>query len=71
MYIDFIGSEIKIGDRVILGKSKDVCFGIITNFRKQYPDYSWCLVDIKLEVTDVTVTRRSNQIIKYEKNIKI
>lgn len=66
---DYSGNEIKVGDRVIIGKGKDVCFGKIT--KCQIPnnwDGSWIWIVIKTEDSNTSIDRRSNQVIKIDEN---
>ena len=53
---DYLGNEINIGDRVIFGKHKDICFGVVVDKKNSM---------IKTENTNVIIDRRSNQVIKF------
>ena len=63
--IDYVGNEINIGDRVIFGKHKDICFGVVVDKKNSMINTDWFWLSIKTENTNVTIDRRSNQVIKF------
>lgn len=65
---DYMGNELEKGDRVIVGKSKDICLGTITSDipdNKSHSSFDWTWIDIKCEDSNTTIARRTNQVIKY------
>lgn len=62
--LDYTGNPLSIGDRVIFGMEKDVCFGTIISINSPYITDTWTWIDIKNETSNVKISRRSNQVIK-------
>lgn len=66
-YKDFLGNELESGDRVILGKGGDICFGVITDIIPDADDEDSTLtwIRVKCEDSNITVDRWTNQVMKY------